>query len=211
MKRFANPSILAHALQRVTLGLAVLVLVGCGSADQLPVVDQASTIEMQREAEQAAATRAAEERVRIARVEAERERQAAAAREEAARIARQQEQEEAQRETQRLEAARIAAAEQARRAAVAREQTQRARIAELEAQIEQIRASNAAVASANSKFEEAIAAAQALLDALNAEQQKYANTTVEGELLVPLEKARIAELESRKDSLKREAQALSQQ
>ena len=67
------------------------------------------------------------------------------------------------------------------------------------------------MASANTKFEEAIAAAQALLDALNAEQQKYANTTAQGELLVPLEKARIAELESRKDSLKREAQALSQQ
>ena len=67
------------------------------------------------------------------------------------------------------------------------------------------------MASANSKFEEAIAAAQALLDALNAEQQKYANATADGELLVPLEKARSAELESRKDSLKREAQALSQQ
>ena len=105
----------------------------------------------------------------------------------------------------------VAAAEQARRAAVARGQAQLARIAELEAQIEQVRTSNAAIASANSKFEEAIAAAQALLDALNAEQQKYANTAADGELLVPLEKARIAELESRKDSLKREAQALNQQ
>ena len=211
MKRFANPSRLAHVAQRVSLGLAVLVLVACGSADQPPVVDQANTIEMQREAEQAAATRAAEERARIARVEAERERQAVAAREEAARVARQQALEEAQRETLRLEAARSAAAEQARRAGAAREQEQMARIAELEAQIEQVRASNAAIASANNKFEEAIAAAQALLDALNAEQQKYANTTADGELLVPLEKARIAELESRKDSLKREAQALNQQ
>ena len=168
MKRIATSGRITLLAQRVFLGLAVLVLVGCGSANQQVAVDQASTIEAQREAEQAAAARAAEERARVARAEAERERAQIAAREEAARIAQAQREAEAEREAARAEAARVAAAEQARRAAAAREQAQVARIAELESQIEQLRTNNAAIASANSKFEEAIAAAQALLDALKA-------------------------------------------
>ncbi len=186
----------------LTIALMV-VLTACAGSSQQAEIDQAETIAMQREQEQLAAARAAEERARVARQEAERER------ERQAELAR-QEREEAERQAQREEAARLAAAEQERRAAIARDEAQRARIAQLESQIEQLRASNAQSAIVNQKYEEAIAAAQALLDALSLEQQKYANTNAAGEPTVALDKARLADLEARKDRLKAEAQALAQ-
>ncbi|MCB1649282.1 MAG: hypothetical protein R3F26_08870 [Gammaproteobacteria bacterium] len=210
MKRFAIDARFIPLARRLLLGGLMLALVACASsAKEQEAAEQARAVEVQRAQEQAAAAaRAAEERSRIARQEAER--QAEVARQEAQQRAREAA-EEAARQAQREEAARLAAAEQARRAAQAREDAQRARIAQLEAQIADLRDINARASAVNSKYEEAIVAAEALLEALNAEQQKYANTNAAGEPVVPLDKAGLADLEARKDSLKREAQALSQQ
>lgn len=217
MKHFTQAVYSTPALRSVFLGGLLLVLVGCGAtAKEQAVIAQASAAEAQRaqqEQEEAAQARAAQERARIARVEAERARQEAAA--QATRLAQTAaaaEAEAAAKATaQREEAARLVAAEQARRAAIAaREQDQLERIAALEAQIAQMQISNARAEAANRKLEDTIAAAEALLDALNAEQLKYSNTNAAGQLLAPLEKARIADLEARKNSLKREAQVFNQ-
>jgi colicin import membrane protein len=218
MKHYTKPSKFASNLKQCVLATIVLGLVGCASTEpDQAAMDQVRAIESQREEAQAAAARAAQEQeqARIARIELEREQQ------EAARLAEAEAEAEAQAQAQarareqaeqaaREEAARIAAAEQSRREVLAREQAQQARVAELEAQIEALRVTNASRVAANTKYEETIAAAQALLDALNAEQRKYSNTNAEGELLVPLEKDLLADLEARKSLLKREAEALGQ-
>lgn len=207
MKRFAIDARFIPAARRVLLASMLLALVGCASStSQQEAIELARAVEMQREQEQAAVAAAAQERARIAREQ--QEQQAAVARQDAQRQA-QEAAAEAARQAQREEAARIAAAEQAQRAAQA--QAQQARIAELEAQIAQLRNNNTRATAVNAKYEEAIVAAESLLKALNAEQEKYANTNAAGEPTSPLNKAGIAELEARKDSLKREAQALSQQ
>lgn len=209
MKRFAIDARFIPAARRVLLASMLLALVGCASStSQQEAIELARAVEMQREQEQAAVAAAAQERARIAREQ--QEQQAAVARQDAQRQA-QEAAAEAARQAQREEAARIAAAEQAQRAAQAQAQAQQARIAELEAQIAQLRNNNTRATAVNAKYEEAIVAAESLLKALNAEQEKYANTNAAGEPTSPLNKAGIAELEARKDSLKREAQALSQQ
>lgn len=199
---------LTSEYRRVLLFAAALVLAGCASSgSERNAPEQGTVIEAQRIAEAAAAARAAEERARIAAAEAERERQATAARQQAEQRA--QAEAAAQAQAEREAAARAqAAAEQRMRQA---EAAQVARIAELEAEIAAARASIGRVATANSKLEEAIATAEELLEVLNAEQLKYGNTNAAGEPVEPLQKDLIADLEARKDSLKQEAQALSQQ
>ncbi len=182
--------------------MAVLLtsLAACTASNQ-PVVDQTAVLEAQRAADEAEARRLAEERARNEAAEAERLRQEALAQAEAARA---QEQARLAREAQEREA--LAAAQ--RRDAQAREQAQRDRIAALEAQIAELRDSTSRVNAANERLEQAVAAAEQLLEALNAEQLKYGNTDAAGQPVDPLDKERIAELEERKDSLKQEAQAL---
>jgi len=181
-------------------GLLLAALGACSSSSQ-PVVDQAAVLEAQRAADEAEARRAAEERARNEAIEAERLRQEALAQAEAARA---QEQARVEREAREREAQ--AAAE--RREAQVREQAQRDRIAALEAQIAELRDSTSRVNAANERLEQAVAAAEELLEALNAEQLKYGNTDAAGQPVDPLDKDLIAELEARKDTLKQEAQAL---
>ena len=188
----------------LALSLLLATLVGCASSASQPVVDQASVIEAQRAADAEEARRAAQERARMEAAEAERVRQEALAQAEAARAAE-------QARVQQEEEARQAAAAQERRAAQAREQAQRDRIAALEAQIAELRDSTSRVSAANARLDQAIAAAEELLEALNEEQAKYGNTDAAGQPVEPLEKELIADLEARKDRLKQEAQALVNQ
>jgi hypothetical protein len=202
-----SPRITARASsvsRALALSLLLVTLVGCASSGSQPVVDQASLLEAQRAAEAAEAQRAAQDRARMESAEAERLRQEALAQAEAARAA---EQARVQQEAD----ARQAAAAQERREVQAREQAQRDRIAALEAQIAELRDSNSRVTAANSKLDQAIAAAEELLEALNEEQLKYENTDAAGQPVQALEKDLIADLEARKDSLKQEAQALVNQ
>ncbi len=195
----------ASAVSRaLALSLLLATLVGCASSGSQPVVDQASVLEAQRAADAAEAQRAAQDRAPMESAEAERLRQEALAQAEAARAA---EQARVQQEAD----ARQAAAAQERREVQAREQAQRDRIAALEAQIAELRDSNSRVTAANSKLDQAIAAAEELLEALNEEQLKYGNTDAAGQPVQALEKDLIADLEARKDSLKQEAQALVNQ
>lgn len=197
-----NKARVNQSCRALGLGLLLVTLVGCASSgNQMPVVDQASVIEAQRAADAAEAQRIAEERARMEAAEVERARQEALAQAEAARA------EELAR-VQREEDARQAAAAQERREAQAREQAQRDRIAALEAQIAELRDSTSNVSAANARLEQAIAAAEELLQVLTAEQLKYGNTNAAGEPEEPLAKELIADLEARKDSLKQEAQAL---
>lgn len=194
------------AQYRRVLPLAVaLVFAGCASSgNEQNAPEQGSVIEAQRIADEAAAARAAEERARIAAAE-ERERQAAAERQQAEQRAQAEAAAQAEREaTARAQAA----AEQRQRQD---EAAQVARIAELEAEIAAARANTGGVTTANAKLEEAIATAEELLEVLNAEQLKYGNTNAAGEPVEPLQKDLIADLEARKNTLKQEAQALSQQ
>ncbi len=188
----------------LALSLLLATLVGCASSASQPVVDQASVIEAQRAADAEEARRAAQERARMEAAEAERVRLEALAQAEAARAAE-------QARVQQEEDARQAAAAQERRAAQAREQAQRDRIAALEAQIAELRDSTSRVSAANARLDQAIAAAEELLEALNEEQAKYGNTDAAGQPVEPLEKELIADLEARKDRLKQEAQALVNQ
>jgi len=197
----ARASSVSRAL---ALSLLLATLVGCASSGSQSVVDQASVLEAQRAADAAEAQRAAQDRARMESAEAERLRQEALAQAEAARAA---EQARVQQEAD----ARQAAAAQERREVQAREQAQRDRIAALEAQIAELRDSNSRVTAANSKLDQAIAAAEELLEALNEEQLKYGNTDAAGQPVQALEKDLIADLEARKDSLKQEAQALVNQ
>lgn len=188
----------------LALSLLLATLVGCASSANQPVVDQASVIEAQRAADAEEARRAAQERARMEAAETERVRQEALAQAEAARAA------ELAR-VQQEEDARQATAAQERRDAQAREQAQRDRIAALEAQIAELRDSTSRVSTANARLDQAIAAAEELLEALNEEQEKYGNTNAAGQPVEPLEKELIADLEARKDRLKQEAQALVNQ
>ena len=125
---------------------------------------------------------------------AERERAAAAAAErEAARQA---------------ELARVAAQERAREQmraeAEAAAQAQAARVTQLERQIEDTSNEVQELEQINDSLEQAVAAAEELLRALNEEQLKYASTTADGSLQEPLNKERIAELEARMDALRRD-------
>ncbi len=197
----ACPSSVSRVL---ALSLLLVALVGCASSGSQPAMDQASVLEAQRAADATEAQRAAQDRARMESAEAERLREEALAQAEAARLA---EQARVQQEAD----ARQAAAAQERREVQAREQAQRDRIAALEAQIAELRDSNSRVTTSNAKLEQAIAAAEELLDALSEEQLKYENTDAAGLPVQALEKELIADLEARKDRLKQEAQALVNQ
>ncbi|MEQ8314361.1 MAG: hypothetical protein RL839_15850 [Gammaproteobacteria bacterium] len=146
-------------------------------------------LEMQRRQQAEAAERA--------RLQAARERQEAEAR--ARAEAERREREEAERREQERLAA-IAAAEEERRQKLNR-------IAELETQLAQIQQQTEADERSTLVLQQAIVAAEELLDALTAEQAKYENTDATGNTLEPLAKDLIAELQARKDELAEQARS----
>lgn len=199
----------ASKLRAIAATLLMLVLVSCASQAARDAEIAAAEAERVAAEQQAARLVAEQERARAAelqrqrdreaaeraRVQAERERQAAAAQARADAERRQREAEE-QRERERLAA--IAAAEAERQAKVER-------IAALEQQIASIQAGVTDEVSRTANLAMAIEAAEELLATLSAEQAKYENTDAEGNTLEPLAKELIAELESRKNELLRQA------
>lgn len=141
------------------------------------------TLEQQRQQQAQAAERA--------RLQAARERQEAEAR--ARAEAERREREEAERREQERLAA-IAAAEEERRQKLNR-------IAQLEAQLADIQQQTLANEESALVLQQAISAAEELLDVLTAEQAKYESTDETGNTLEPLDKELIAELQARKDDL----------
>ncbi len=153
------------------------------AADQ----ERARALELQRQREREVAERA--------RVQAERDRQVAEA---AARAEAERQQREVAQQRERARLAAIAAAEAERQAKLDR-------IASLEQQIASIQAEASRDGASTVNLALAIETAEELLMALTAEQAKYENTDAEGNTLEPLAKELIAELESRKNQLVREA------
>lgn len=153
-----------------------------------------------------------------------------AERAEEARLAAEQSERELRAELERVERARAElaearaeaereASERARQAAVLRtrqEATERARMQEeqttrigaLERQITEAFARIQRREQANAKLAEAITAAEELLQMLASEQLKYENFGADGQTVEPLQKSLISELETRKDTLVREAEQL---
>jgi len=126
------------------------------------------------------------ERSQLAQARAETDREAAARARQAAALQTQQEADE--------------------RARMHREQTER--IAALERQIADADARIQRREQANVKLSEAITAAEELLQMLASEQLKYENVDAQGQTVEPLQKSLISELETRKDTLVREAEQL---
>ena len=193
--------------------LASLLLAACGnpsSRDEGQVQQEADWIAAQEQAAQ-------EQRQQQRTAALERERQTRAQQAEQRRQARTDIEQRQAQASQRADAERQARAretaltreqaeerqqrerrEQAAIAAEAEIQAKLARIAELEEQIAAISANTAATDADNQLLREAIAAAEALLMALNVEQAKYENI-VDGETVVPLDKEGIETLRERKN------------
>lgn len=208
-------------LRLVGMLLALVALGACSSTATMEA-EQAAMDQQRVAAEQEAARVAAEEARQQAaaeelqrqarveeqqRIEADRRQQAELARREAEARAEQERQQRQQREQARLrEEQRQREAENLARAERERDE-KLARIAELEAQIADMQTNVAATDEANALYQEAILVAEELVNVLAAEQSKYDNVDTQGNLAEPLAKDLIAELEGRKNSLVREAEA----
>lgn len=193
--------------KHILLGLLVVSVLGACASQSARDAEIAAQEAAQVAAQQEAA-RIAQERERQLAAEQQRQREAAEA-EERARL-------QAQRERQAEEARMRAAAErqereaaerreQARLAAIAAAEAERQRkldrISELEAQIASLQAATRTNENTSVYLNEAVQAAEELLDALTAEQAKYENTDAAGNTVEPLAKDMIAELQARKDDL----------
>ncbi len=200
------------SLGRITiLGILLMSLAACSSqaAREAELAEQeAARVAAEQEAARVAAEQErqrAQEQQRLqqaqaaerARLQAERERQEAAAR--ARAEAERREREEAERlEQERLAA--IAAAE-------AERQQKLDRITELEQQIANIQDQTLANEESALVLQQAILAAEELLDVLSAEQAKYESTDAAGNTMEPLAKDVIAELQARKEQLVQQVQS----
>lgn len=131
---------------------------------------------------------------RLAREQARAEQEAVQAEQEAAQA--EQEAEQARREAEARRRRQQAEAEQAARIA-----EQEARIAELESEIAAYDARIAEQEQVNARLEDAVLAAEDLLQALTLEQQKYDNVDVNGEPVDSLDKSSLRELEARAERL----------
>lgn len=220
MKNSTNMNLFATGrayFKIILIGTIAVVLAACASGNKATsgaqiagengTAGQASNRWLTPEQERAALARQTEE----ARKSADEARQ----QKEAAEIATR----EAQRQTEveqnaRVEQERLALeranVENQRREEASALQAKQTRVAALERQLVVAREKTKNVAAANAKMEEATAAAEELLRVLMAEQNKYSTTSPSGQPVEALEKERIADLEARKNNLKREAQALSQ-
>jgi fused signal recognition particle receptor len=172
-------------------------------------------------AEQEAARVAAEQEA--ARLVAEQERQRAEALRrqqevqaaERARLQAQREQAEAdaraRAEAERREREAAERRERERLAAIAAAEAERQqkldRISQLEAQIAAAETRTVSDEERSLVLQQAILAAEDLLEALSAEQAKYENTDAAGNTVEPLAKDMIADLQARKDSLVEQARA----
>ncbi|MEX0618899.1 MAG: hypothetical protein WDZ76_12435 [Pseudohongiellaceae bacterium] len=199
-------------LRRLVLILALGMLAACSNqaaleaeqarieAEQVAAQEEAARVEV--EAERQRAMR--EARLRQAQ-EAERTRLAAEERRRQEELARMQAEEDRQREA-------AARAERERQQAIARAQAdqerKRERIVSLEQQITELVSRNRSQTAANLSLQQAIVAAESLLEALSAEQSKYENTDDQGNTLEPLAPALIAEREQRMEQALREAEEL---
>lgn len=193
----------------VIAGLLLATLTACGSqaAREAELAEQeAARVAAEQEAARAVAEQERQQEAELqrrqqaeaeerARLQAARERQEAEAR--ARAEAERREREEAERREQERLAA-IAAAEEERRQKLNR-------ISELEAQIARIQEQAADDEGSALVLQQAILAAEELLDALVAEQAKYENTDQSGNTVEPLAKDLIADLQARKDELVEQA------
>ena len=201
----------AAKIRAVAATLMLLVLASCAS--QASREAEIAGVEAERVAiEQKAVQLAADQaRARAAELQLQRDRGAA----ELARV-------EEARERQVAEARARADAEREEREAAEAERERRAVIAEAEAErqdkLDRITALEQQIASIETEVGEeesrvttltrAIETAEELLTTLAAEQVKYENTDDQGNTVEPLAKELIAELESRKNELVRQANSL---
>ena len=206
-----SPSRLRIIRRAAVSGLLFMSLVACTSQaarDAELAEQEAVRVAAEQEAAQLAAQQErqrAQQQLRVqqeqaaerARLQAARDRQAEEARARAEAEARQREEAE-QREQARLAA--IAAAEEER-------QQKLNRIAELESQLANIQAQTVSNEESALVLQQAIVAAEDLLEALTAEQAKYENTDEAGNTLEPLAADLIAELQARKDELVQQVRA----
>ena len=199
-------------IRAVVATLLLLVLASCVS--QATKDAEIAAVEAERVAvEQAAAQVVADEaRAREAELQAQRDRAAA----ERARVEevrqRQLAEAKARADAEREEQEAIAQAKRDRRAAIAAVEAQRQdrlnRIIALEEQIASVEVEVGAEESRVTTLTRAIETAEELLAALAEEQAKYENTDEAGNTVEPLAKELIAELESRKNELVRQANSL---
>lgn len=196
--------------QHFLLTTALLVTLGACTSQAAREAELAAQVAAQAAVEQEAARVAQEQERRLA-AEQQRQREA-----EAAERARLQAQRDRQAEEARLRAEaereQREAAEQrerARLAAIATAEAERQekldRIVELEAQIAALQMNVQEDENGTLYLTEAVQVAEELLDALTAEQAKYENTDAAGNIVEPLAKELIAELQARKDDLVRRA------
>jgi chromosome segregation ATPase len=191
----------AAKIRAVAATLMLLVLASCAS--QASREAEIAGVEAERVAiEQKAVQLAADQaRARAAELQLQRDRGAA----ELARV-------EEARERQVAEARARADAERERRAVIAEAEAERQdkldRITALEQQIASIETEVGEEESRVTALTRAIETAEELLTTLAAEQVKYENTDDQGNTVEPLAKELIAELESRKNELVRQANSL---
>jgi chromosome segregation ATPase len=191
----------AAIFRAVAATLMLLVLASCAS--QASREAEIAGVEAERVAiEQKAVQLAADQaRARAAELQLQRDRGAA----ELARV-------EEARERQVAEARARADAERERRAVIAEAEAERQdkldRITALEQQIASIETEVGEEESRVTTLTRAIETAEELLTTLAAEQVKYENTDDQGNTVEPLAKELIAELESRKNELVRQANSL---
>lgn len=200
----------SRLVRRMALLSVVVLATGCAGqrAEQeaMQARQAAMELEVQRLADEAHAAeqarQQAEQHSQALRDELERlERE----REELARAREAAEREAAERSRQAAELQRQQrAAEQAR---IAREQEER--IAAMERQLAEADAAIQRREQANTRLNEAVIATEELVQMLASEQLKYDSVDEQGQTQEPLQKSLIMELEERKNTLVREAQALS--
>jgi len=205
-KREARLLPIAAIIRAVVATLLLLVLASCVS--QAMKDAEIAVVEAERVA--AAQVLTDQERARAAELQAQRELAVA----ERARVEevkqRQLVEAKARVDAEREEQEAIAQAERDRRAAIAAAQRQDRldRITALEQQIASIETEVGEEESRASTLTRAIQTAEELLTTLTAEQTKYENTDELGNTVEPLEKELIAELESVKNELVRQANSL---
>lgn len=193
------------------VGLLLATLSACTSqaAREAELAEQ----EAQRVAAEQEAARQAAEQERMEAEEQRRQQQALAAERARAQEARERQEAEARAraEAERREREEAERREQERLAAIAAAEAERRdklnRIEELEQQIASIQDQTAANEETALVLQQAILAAEELLEALAAEQAKYESTDAAGNTIEPLAKELIAELQARKDQLVQQVQS----
>ena len=189
----------AAKIRAVAATLMLLVLASCAS--QASREAEIAGVEAERLAIEKEAVQLAADQARAAELQLQRDRGAA----ERARV-------EEARVRQIAEARARADAERERRAVIAAAEAERQdrldRITALEQQIASIETEVGEEESRVTTLTRAIETAEELLTTLAAEQAKYENTDDQGNTVEPLAKELIAELESRKNELVRQANSL---